>query len=64
MNYFNNNLIEDYIYDHEGNRIRKREYNIDTQGNNRTTYYLWPEFVHVRITNGTILNYKYYYANW
>src|SRR3989338_5600606 len=56
-------IIEEYTYDHEGNRLVKTEYNIDAQGNNRTTFYASREFIHVRITNGTQYNETYYYLN-
>ncbi len=56
-------IIEEYVYDHEGNRLKKVEYNIDSNNTNRTTYYLDDEFINVRITNGTQYNETYYYAN-
>ena len=36
---------------------------LHNNGNNRTTYYIGESFIQVRITNGTILNESYYYAN-
>ena len=47
--------------DHEGNRIKKISYNIDSAKNNVTTYYPFKEFVHTRITNGTIYNETFIY---
>ncbi|MEK6844047.1 MAG: hypothetical protein AABX83_01330 [Nanoarchaeota archaeon] len=57
------NIIAEYKYDHNGQRIKQIEYNIDSAKNNRTTYYISDNFIQVRITNGTILNETYYYAN-
>ncbi len=56
-------IIEEYLYDHVGNRLRKKEYNIDSNGNNRSTYYISENFINVRITNGTQYNETYYYLN-
>ncbi len=49
------------IQDDNGNSTKKITYNIDAQNNNVTTYYPFKEFVHVRITNGTIFNETYIY---
>jgi len=57
----NGAIIVEYSYDHEGNRIKKVEYNIDLQFNNRTTYYIDKSFIQIRITNGTVINETYYY---
>ena len=56
-------IIEEYVYDHEGERLKKIEYGIDALGNNKTTYYISKEFIQIRYTNGTILNETYYYLN-
>jgi RHS repeat-associated protein len=53
-----------FIYDREGNRVYKETYNIDDNENNLSTYYIRGqsvEFVHNRITNGTIYNQTYLY---
>ncbi|MEK6844053.1 MAG: RHS repeat-associated core domain-containing protein [Nanoarchaeota archaeon] len=57
------NIIAEYKYDHEGNRIKQIEYNFAGNGHNRTTYYISDNFIQIRYTNGTILNETYYYAN-
>ncbi len=56
------NVIAEYRYDADGNRIKKVEYDYTT-GNNQTTYYISDNFIQIRYTNGTILNETYYYAN-
>ncbi|MEK6844050.1 MAG: colicin D domain-containing protein [Nanoarchaeota archaeon] len=53
------NKIVDY---HNGQRIKSIEYNYAT-GNNKTTYYISDNFIQVRLTNNTIYNETYYYAN-
>lgn len=55
-----NEIIAEYTYDHEGNRITKVEYGVDDNENNLTTYYIDESFIQERNTNGTILNYTYY----
>lgn len=55
-------LLEQYAYDHEENRIKKIDYDYST-GINTSTYYISDNFIQVRLTNGTILNETYYYAN-
>ncbi len=56
--------IARYWYDHEGQRIKKTVYGIDVQGNNLSSYYMNSrpaDFIHNRITNGTIYNETYIY---
>ncbi len=55
-------IIAEYKYDYEGNRIKKFEPGEGT-GTDKTTYYISDNFIQVRYTNGTILNETYYYAN-
>jgi len=55
-------LIAEYKYDHNGERIKSVEYDYTT-GNNKTTYYISDNFIQTRYTNGTILNETYIYAN-
>jgi RHS repeat-associated protein len=53
-----------FIYDHNGNRVYKETYDIDDEENNLSTYYIrgqGVEFVHNRLTNGTIYNQTYLY---
>jgi hypothetical protein len=53
-----------FIYDHEGNRVYKETYDVDDNKNNLSTYYIrgqGVEFVHNRLTNGTIYNQTYLY---
>ena len=57
------NIIAEYKYDHNGIRIKQVEYNFAGNGHNRTTYYISDNFIQVRITNNTIYNETYYYAN-
>ncbi len=57
-------VIADYFYDNNGKRLMKIKYNIDSQGNNKTTYYMnWrpADFIQTRYTNGTIINETYIY---
>ena len=56
-------LIEEYAYDQNGQRWKKVSYNIDNKGNNQTSYYIDPEFINIRNTNGTIFNETYYSLN-
>ncbi len=51
------NLIEEYSYDHEGNRIKKIEYSYDET--NITTYYPFPELI--ESVNDTEIEDTYYY---
>ena len=58
------NIIEKYTYDHEGTRRKKITYNYGNNGHNKTTYYVGSrpvQFLHNRITNGTIFNETYIY---
>ncbi|PIN95424.1 hypothetical protein COU56_01595 [Candidatus Pacearchaeota archaeon CG10_big_fil_rev_8_21_14_0_10_31_9] len=48
-------LVNAYLYDDGGNRLVKIDYNIDSNKNNKTTYYLG-DLIHIRITNGTTFN--------
>ena len=50
-------------FDEVGERIKKTDYNINSNGDNRTTYYVDESFIQIRITNGTIINESYYYVN-
>ena len=54
----NGNLIEEYTYDHNGNRKRKIIYNND--GSNTTIYYVNDNFVQIVNSSG-IFNETYYY---
>ncbi len=56
--------IEDSENNHEGQRIKKTTYNIDSNKNNLSSYYINSrpaDFIHNRITNGTIYNETYIY---
>src|SRR3989344_1133404 len=57
-------VIAEYLYDHEGNRIKKIVYNSNGDGHNESTYYMNTrpaDFIQVINTNGTILNETYIY---
>ena len=57
-------IIAEYLYDHEGNRIKKIVYNANGDGHNESTYYMNTrpaDFIQVINTNGTILNETYIY---
>ncbi|MFH1310903.1 MAG: RHS repeat-associated core domain-containing protein [Nanoarchaeota archaeon] len=54
------NLISEYFYDYEGNRIMKIDYNND--GSNTTTYYINENFIQIVNSSG-IYNETYYYAD-
>ncbi len=56
-------IIAEYWYNHEGTRVKKVEYNIDSNGTNATTYYPTDDFVQTHYTNGTIVNETYIKAN-
>ncbi|MFH1316408.1 MAG: RHS repeat-associated core domain-containing protein [Candidatus Woesearchaeota archaeon] len=51
-------ILEEYNYDYEGNRIRKIRYNTD--GSNTTYYYIGNDFVRVINSSGTF-DLTYYY---
>ena len=58
-------VIAEYVYDHDGNRIKKIEYRNGNQSDNETTYYFNSrpaDFVQVRNASG-IFNYTYIYFN-
>ena len=56
-----NGLVEQYFYDHRGNRVKKFEKTTD--GGNRATYYV-SSIYEVELVNGTkTVNTSYYYAN-
>lgn len=58
-------IISDYLYDHEGNRLRKRTYRNGNQSDNESTYYFNSrpaDFIQVRNASG-IFNFTYYYLN-
>ena len=58
------NLELNQAEDHEGKRIKKIVYNIDSNGNNASTYYMNSrpaDFIQVINTNGTIINETYIY---
>lgn len=48
-------ILEEYVYDHEGNRLKKYEPQL-----NQTTYYFSDEYIEVVNTTGTY-QYVYYY---
>src|SRR3990167_8674193 len=57
-------VIAEYLYDHEGNRIKKIVYNSNGDGHNESTYYMNTrpaDFIQVINTNGTIINETYIY---
>lgn len=57
-------ILAEYFYDHEGNRIKKIVYGVNSQGHNESTYYMNTrpaDFIQVVNTNGTVINETYIY---
>jgi RHS repeat-associated protein len=59
--YNGSNLVEEYIYDHSGNR--KVKLTVLSPSLNKTTYYLSQAWIREEYTNGTARDSLYVYAN-